>query len=57
MPVDRSQGATVMLGIVAGIAAAALPILIKANSWQDFSLIESSVVLASKVLVIVRQKA
>ena len=56
MRVDRSDGATVLLAIIAGVAAAILPALIKANDWVDFLWIESSIVLVSMVLVLARRK-
>jgi len=42
---------------VAGIAAAVLPVLIKAKDWIGLLWIESAVVVVSMILVLVRQKS
>lgn len=56
MAVDRSTGATVLLSILAGLAAALLPMVLQTHDWLRLLLIESCVVLAAMLLVLVRQK-
>lgn len=56
MAVDRSHGATVLLSILAGLAAALLPMALQTRDWSGLMLVESSVVLSSMLLVLVRQK-
>ena len=45
-----------LLAIVAGMAAAFLPVVFKAGDLGDLLLIESSIVLVSMILVLVRRK-
>ena len=56
MAVDKSTGATVLLSILAGLAAALLPMVLQTHDWLRLLLIESCVVLAAMLLVLVRQK-